>query len=469
MRRRDLLKTSTALAATYLLSNFQKLTAAAGFGDKETFLPENIPVKKFGDERDWFFEKRFGMFVHWGLYSIPAWHEQHQWRARMPRKEYEKLMQQWNPGKFNPNNWLDIMEATGMKYICITTKHHDGFCLWNTKQTSYNTMNTPYKKDIIGMLAEACHKRNVPLCLYYSIADWHHPNYPNQGRHHELAKPEPGDSPDWDKYMGFLKEQVRELCTNYGEIHGFWWDMNVPKYNDPSVNAMIRKLQPKAVINNRGFDEGDFGTPERDFDNAAAEAKTFDRPTEACQSVGMESWGYKKDEDYYADRHLMRSIDRYLVRDANYLLNVGPTAEGIIPETSAAILKRIGQWYNKVKESFQNVELCSHLTINPNVSLTRTGRTLYVHLNKDAIGNGIKLKPINVMPKRAVLLNTGGQITCALNLAPSDHLEQQPYLRLRNLPVNEMADTVLVVKLEFDRPLEEIGGSAKGLNLEYKG
>jgi alpha-L-fucosidase len=160
------------------------------------------------------------MFVHWGLYSIPGWHEQHQWRARVPRAEYIKLAQKWNPVKFDPGKWLDLMEAAGMKYITVTTKHHDGFCLWDTRQTGFNTMNTPYKQDIIGRLSDACHSRDVPLCLYYSIADWNHPAYPNQDRHHELPKPEPGDNPDWDKYMSFLKEQVRELCTNYGKIHG---------------------------------------------------------------------------------------------------------------------------------------------------------------------------------------------------------------------------------------------------------
>ena len=144
----------------------------------------------------------------------------------------------------------------------------------------------------------------------------------------------------------------------------------MPKHNDPSINAMIRKLQPKAVINNRGFDAGDFGTPERDFENTAGDTKSFDRPTEACQSVGIESWGYKKDEDYYTDRHLMRSINRYLTRDANYLLNVGPTADGIIPEASMAILNRIGKWYEKVQESFEDAVLCSQMTLNTNVSLT---------------------------------------------------------------------------------------------------
>lgn len=256
--------------------------------------------------------------------------------------------------------------------------------------------------------------------------------------------------------MAFLKEQVRELCSNYGEIHGFWWDMNVPVYKDPSVNAMIRKLQPKAVINNRGFDEGDYGTPERDYDNIAAEAKKFDRLVEACQSVGMESWGYKKDEDFYTDRHLISSIDRYLGRDANYLLNVGPTGEGIIPTEAVAILKRIGKWKRSVGESFRQVQADSETVSVPGVLVTKRDRTLYINLNKVPDGNRIKLKPINVLPSKAILLNTGKAIDCAINLCPSDHASQQPYLRLRNLPVKEMAKTVLVAKLEFDRPLEQI-------------
>ena len=456
MKRRTILKSAAAIAATSLFNLkadanlFMGVNSAAVNPDEKK---NGIP--RFGDGRDWFFESRYGMFVHWGLYSIPGWHEQHQWRARVPRAEYVKLAEQWNPKKFNPEEWLDLVEEAGMKYITLTTKHHDGFCLWDTKQTAFNTMNTPYKKDIIGMLSDACHKRKIPLCLYYSIADWNQPNYPNSGRHHELP-PQPQDVPDWDKYMVFLKEQVRELCTNYGEIHGFWWDMNVPVYKDPSVNALIRKLQPKAVINNRGFDEGDFGTPERDYDNGAAEAKGFDKLVEGCQSVGMESWGYKKDEDFYTDRHLISSIDRYLARDANYLLNVGPTGEGVIQREAASILQRIGKWKASVEESFQKVQTDSELVSALDVLVTKRDRTLYIHLNKLPVGNGLKLKPINILPIKATLLNTGKPIDCVVNLCPSDHATQQPYLRLRNLPANEMSNTVLVARLEFDRPLEQI-------------
>jgi alpha-L-fucosidase len=461
MKRRYLLKTAATFAATPLFSSWAGAINLPEQTNTNQNSENNVAgIKRFGDGRDWFFENRFGMFVHWGLYSIPGWHEQHQWRGRVTRNEYMKLAQQWNPVKFNPEQWLDLMEEAGLKYITLTTKHHDGFCLWDSKQTKFNTMNTPYNKDIIGMLSDACHKRKVPLCLYYSIADWNQPNYPNQGRHHELP-PQPQDSPDWNKYLEFLKKQVRELCTNYGEIHGFWWDMNVPVHKDPSINNMIRKLQPKAVINNRGFDEGDFGTPERDYDDAAAEAKGFDRLTEACQSVGMESWGYKKDEDFYTDRHLISSIDRYLSRDANYLLNVGPTGEGIIPKESADILRRIGKWKKSVDECYQDAQTDANLVNIPGVLVTKREQTIYIHLNKAPVGNSIKLKPINVLPTKATLLNNGKSIDCAVNLCPSDHASQQPYLRLRNLPTGELANTVLIAKLEFDQPLDEIGKPTK--------
>lgn len=460
MKRRELLKTTAALSVAPIVPSWTGMMSDTTLSKAEAGESQLSAIPRFGDDRDWFFDRRYGMFIHWGIYSIPGWHEQHQWRGRVARSEYVKLANQWNPTKFNPEQWLDLMEESGMKYITITTKHHDGFCLWDTRQTSFNTMNTPYKRDIIGMLSDACHKRKMPLCLYYSIADWNHPNYPNQGRHHELP-PQPSDSPDWEKYMLFLKNQVHELCSNYGDIHGFWWDMNVPAFKDRSVNDMIRKLQPKAVINNRGFDEGDFGTPERDFDNGAAEAKGFEKPVEACQSVGMESWGFKMDEDYYTDRHLISSIDRYLSRDANYLLNVGPTGEGLIPEVSASILKRIGKWKKAVDESFHQVSTDSEILGIPGVLVTKTERTLYCHFNKMQVGNGIKLKPITTLPVKATLLNNGKPIDCVVNLSPSDHATQQPYLRLRNLPANEMANTVLVAKLEFDRPLSQISQSNK--------
>ena len=448
MNRRAFLQTAGALPALSWLPSIPLAAAAAA--PAAGVAPAAVLAPRFGDGRDWWFQRRFGMFVHWGLYAINGWHEQDQWRRRIPRAEYAKLAKQWNPVKFDPDAWLDLAEEAGMGYICLTTKHHDGFCLFESKHTDYHSVNTPYGKDVIRLLADACHKRKFPLCLYYSLADWHHPAYPNQGRHHELPA-QPGDTPDLKVYTDYVRAQIRELCTNYGEIHGIWWDMNVDKLEDASFSAMIRGLQPKAVINDRGYDTGDFGTPERDYGKDGEALLSFSKRTEACQAVGTESWGYRVDEDYYADRHLIRSIDKYLARDANYLLNVGPKPDGTIPAESAAILRRIGAWHRAVRESFADVVPASNLTKNRDVLLTRKGNTLYVHLYKDPTEDSVKLPPFGVLPRRATLLNTGKPLVCSAEMVPRDHVEQKRFLRVRGLPVNELANTVLVVKLEFDR------------------
>jgi alpha-L-fucosidase len=213
---------------------------------------------------------------------------------------------------------------------------------------------------------------------------------------------------------------------------------------------MIRRLQPNAVVNDRGFDQGDFGTPERDVDAAGDETLGFSKRTEACQSVGTESWGYRRDESYYTDRHLLRSIDKYLARDANYLLNVGPTADGVIPAEAASILRRIGAWHRSAAEAFDDVVPASSLTSNRNVLLTRKHGTVYVHCHRDPVGDSVKLKPLARLPRRATLLNSGLPVRCVVDMAPSDHVERAAYLRVVGLPANEMSNTVMVIKLEFD-------------------
>lgn len=447
MKRRDML--------SLLAMGTTPLVFKNSLGNSLSLFQKNSKdiAKRFGDGRDWFFEKRYGMFVHWGIYSIPAWHEQYQYRARIPRAQYVKYADEFNPKKFDPNQWLDLMQEAGQEYLTITTKHIDGFCMWDTKQTPFNIMNTPYKKDIIGMVSDACHKRKIPLCFYYSIADMNHKNYPNQGRSYEMPKPDPGDNPNWELYLESLKVQVKELCSNYGIIHGFWWDANVPKYYDPAVNAMIRKLQPNAIINNRGFDEGDFGTPERDYDKESGEVREFKGPTEACDSLDRLSWGYRKDAAYYTDRYLTGNIDRYLSASANYLLNVGPTSEGLIPEPSIKILKRIGKWYASVKESYIDVHPVTEVIKDSTVSVTRKDHMYYIHFNRGFVSNGFSLKPINVMPTKAIILNDGRAVECKVSLNPNDHLTQNKYLQLSNLPVAEYYDKTMVVKLEFDGQL----------------
>ncbi len=450
MNRRTFLQTVPANA---LLTSGASRLLANGASDSPGHQRADPRPTRFGDGRDWFFQKRFGLFVHWGLYAIPGWHEQHQLRLGVARDEYAKLNERWNPVHFNPDKWLDLMQMAGMQYLTVTAKHCDGFCLWDTKQTAFNTMNTPYGKDIIRQLADACHRRNIPLCLYYSIVDWNHPNYPHQSRAHE-RQPQPQDKPDEGKYVEFVREQVRELCTNYGDIHGFWWDAMRLNVTDPTINDMIRRLQPKAVINNRGFDKGDFNTPERDYDKD--DSRSFDRLTEACQSIGMESWGYRTNEDYYTSKYLMRSIDKYLARDANYLLNVGPDPTGLIPDECVRRLGEIGSWYGRVQESLVDVEPASSLTSNTQVLLTRRQNTLYVHLNAEPLGNVVKLRPFTTAPKRVTLLNNGRSIATELVLTPQDHISKKAYLRFIDLPVDEFVNEVMVLKVDFDRPPETL-------------
>jgi len=407
-------------------------------------------VQRFNDGRDWFFDKRFGMFVHWGLYAIPAWHEQILWRGNMKRSEYEKLVDGFNPVSFNPDAWLDLMQEAGMEYICFTTKHHDGFCMWDSKYTDYTVMNTPYGRDILGMLAEACHRRGIPLGLYYSIPDWHHPNYPNQGRHHEMFGPRAGDEPDIEKYMDYVRKQIGELCSNYGEIHQIFWDVNVLEYYDPSINEMIRSLQPAAVINDRGPDAGDFTTPERHV----PDGREFKRPTEAVQALGRESWGYKEDEDYYSLKYIMQSIDKALAMGGNYKLNVGPKADGTIPAENVKALRKIGAWYKQVREAFDGTVPASAMVERDDILLTRKGNDLYVHFYQDPTSSGVVLKPLDILPERAVLLNTNTELEVRVDVTPWQW-RQKPLLRIRGLPVDELTDTVMVVKLEFDPSVNE--------------
>jgi alpha-L-fucosidase len=421
-------------------------------------------MQRFRDARDVFFNRRFGLFIHWGLYSIPAWHEQILWRGDMKRKNYEQLIHEFNPVQFDPDAWIDIALEAGMQYICFTTKHHDGFCMWNTAHTEYNVMNTPYGKDILKELSEACARRNVPLSLYYSCPDWHHPSYPNQGRHHEMFGPRTGDVPDLELYYEYVRKQLVELCTNYGPIYQFFWDVNVAGHEDPSLNELIRSLQPGILINNRGPGQGDYRTPERHVPKGGA----FVTPTEACQSLGRESWGYKEDEDYYSYKFIMQSMDKILAMGGNYLLNVGPKPDGTICEENIAALKQIGNWYHRVKEAFDQTVPASDM-IHPEttqvseqgdmldrdqVLITRNGNTLYIHLYQDPQTDSIILKPLDIQPRRATLLNDGTELEARVDLVPW-YWKEKAYLRIRKLPVHRYTDTVMVLKLEFDESVCE--------------
>lgn len=405
-------------------------------------------IRSFGDGRDWFFKHKLGMFVHWGLYSMPAWHEQIIWRGEYKRSEYEGLKERFNPVDYDPDRWIDLMESCGMTFIVFTAKHHDGFCMFDTQYSDYNIMNTQYGKDVLRMLADACVRRNIKLGIYYSLPDWHHPNYPNMGRHHEMWGQRTGDEPDEAKYLDFVKNQVTELCTNYGDICEFFWDVNTAEFRDPDLNELLRRLQPNMVINDRGPGEGDFGTPER----SVPDGEEFRIPTQACSALGRESWGYRKDEDYYTNKFMMKSIDKILCMGGSYLLNMGPCADGSIDPAYTEGFSIIGDWYRRVGESFRGTCPASYLISKSNgdnpVLATRRGNAIYIHLYKEPDAKGLILKPIYHMPRSVTLLNDGSQLDFDVELMP-EYWQERPYLHIKRLPVDRFYGEVMVLKLSY--------------------
>jgi len=376
----------------------------------------------------------------------------------MKRLEYEKLITQFNPVKYDPEEWVKTAKAAGMQYIVFTSKHHDGFCMFETKYTDYKITNTPYKKDILKELADACSKYDMPLGIYYSWPDWHYPDYPNQGRHHQMFGLRPGEKHDRAAYYDFVKNQITELLTNYGKIYELFWDVNVDEFNDPSINDYVRSLQPGILINDRGPVGWDYKTPER----RVPDGKAFSVPTEGNSSFGRESWGYKTDEDYYSDKYLMQSLDKILAMGGNYLLNVGPKPDGTFPEENLASLKVIGDWYARVKEAFTDTYPASYMVdkdemfmeggqtrvVRDEVWVTRKDNTIYVHMPQDPQSTSILLKPIQIMPKKVTLLNDGRPLEARVDVVPW-HWQEKPWLRVRGIPVNEITNEVMIIKVEF--------------------
>lgn len=283
--------------------------------------------------------------------------------------------------------------------------------------------------------------------LYYSLPDRNHPNYPNRGRHHELFGPRAGDEPDERRYL----EYVRELVTGYGEVSEFFWDVNVAGFHNPSLNDLIRDHQPSALINDRGPGPGDHKTPERSLPEGAE----FDFPTEACQSVGRESWGYRDDEDYYTHAYLMRSIGRTLAMGGNYPLNVGPKADGSLPEAAEVALRRIGSWYHRVRDAFTDTVASSSMLDwsaegiprYGEVLLTRRANTIYAVAAAEVTTRSMVLPGIMNQPNAAVLLNDGRPLDSRVDVLPT-RWKQQPCLRVLGLPANEIADEPLVVRMD---------------------
>lgn len=323
----------------------------------------------------WWKEARFGLFIHWGLYSIPAgeWKgktDYGEWirtSAEIPLEEYDKFVGQFNPVKFNADKWVRMAKDAGMKYITITTKHHDGFCLFDSKYTDFDVMSTPFKRDVMKELSEACHKEGIKICWYHSIMDWHHPDYlPRR----EWEKNRSTECANYNRYVQHMKSQLKELVTNYGKIGVLWfdgeWESTWNRERGKGLYNFVRELQPDIIINNRvgagrsgmeGFSggeesAGDFGTPEQQIPATGLPDVNW----ETCMTMN-DHWGYNShDENWKSTKDLLRKLADIASKGGNFLLNVGPTSEGLFPQASIHRLKEIGEWMKVNSEAIYGTE-----------------------------------------------------------------------------------------------------------------
>lgn len=328
------------------------------------------------DRMDWWREARFGLFIHWGLYSIPAgeWKDRTdhaEWireSAQIPLEQYDEFVSQFNPVNFNADEWVAMAKNAGMKYIVITSKHHDGFCLFDSKETDFDVMSTPFKRDILKELSDACAKQGIALCFYHSIMDWHHPDYLPR-RNWETSRPAEGAN--MDSYVSHMKKQLKELLTNYGKIGVIWfdgeWEDTWTHDRGKDLYNYLRKLSPDLIINNRvdkgrsgmaGLTKdstyyGDFGTPEQEIPANGLPGVDW----ESCMTVN-DHWGYNKnDQNWKSSEDLVHKLIDIASKGGNFLLNVGPTSEGVIPQASVDRLKDMGDWMKENGEAIYETQV----------------------------------------------------------------------------------------------------------------
>jgi alpha-L-fucosidase len=341
--------------------------------------------------REWFQDARFGLFVHWGVYSVLGDGEWVMNNRRIPIADYEKLPAQFNPVAFDPAEWVALAKAAGMKYITITSKHHDGFAMFDSKVSDYNIVaRTPYRKDVLAALAEECRKQGLKLFFYYSQLDWHHADYFPRGRTgRDAGRPEQGE---WPRYIDYMNGQLRELLTNYGEIGGIWfdgwWDRPEAPWQLDTTYALIHQLQPQALIganhHRRPFAGEDFQMFEKDLPGGRTaefnqNSEIGELPLETCETMNG-AWGFNiTDRRYKSTRDLIHYLVRAAGSNANFLLNVGPMPDGRIQPEFVTRLQAIGAWLAKNGEAIYGTR---GGPIAPHAwgVTTRKGNRVYVHV-----------------------------------------------------------------------------------------
>lgn len=409
----------------------------------------------------WWREARFGMFVHWGLYAVPA--GEHKGRRtpelgewimkdlRIPIPEYEPFVARFNPTRFDARGWVRAAKDAGMKYVVITSKHHDGFALFDSKVSDYDVMATPFKRDILKELEEAAREAGIRLCFYHSILDWHHPDAqgPAFPDYEKVA------NPGWARYVeGYMKPQLRELLTGYGKVGVLWFDGDwIKEWSDEQgrdLYGFVRGLQPDIVVNNRagagrqgmggmtkeGSFGGDFGTPEQEVPATGLPGVDW----ESCMTMN-DTWGYKHfDQHWKSAETLLRTLIDVASKGGNFLLNVGPTAEGLIPAPSVERLAAMGRWLRVNGEAIYGSS-ASPVAAPPWGRITARPGRLYLHVFDWPSARVLEV-PRSSAPRRAYMLADAARTALPARV-------EQGTLRL-TLPARAPDAVASVVVLETD-------------------
>jgi alpha-L-fucosidase len=398
-------------------------------------------------------DMRFGMFICWGPVTLTGREIGWSRGSPTPVEEYDGLYQKWNPEKFDAREWAKVVRETGARYVVFLLKHHDGFCLWDTKQTDYNIMNGPFKRDVTRELADACREQGIGFFPYYSTCDWHHPDFPVTSPGGKVKRP----VSNLDRYTDYLEAQVKELITGYGPLVGIWFD--VPQCFDRArgerVIRFCRTLQRDILVNNRTGAPGDFDTPEQTVGRTQ-----FDRPWESCITLGTQ-WTWKPNDKLKPYTDAIRILVACAVGDGNLALNTNPMPDGQIEPRQVEQFRKIGQWLKQCGESIYGTrggpfvapggsDMKAH---GDHFSLpggpwwggsTRKGNTAYLHILRYT-EDAILLPPIGrKLVSHAVM--TGGT---------ADIAQDDEGVRVRVAPdQRDPLDTI--VKLVYDGPLDDV-------------
>ena len=430
------------------------VVAAKAAGSAAQELGVIAPKQKSGDvlpyqestretRLQWWREVKFGMFIHWGLYSLIGHQEWAMESEGVPIPQYELLARHWKPKPDAARDWAKLARRAGQKYMVLTTKHHEGFCLWDTKLTDYNAVRQGPGRDLVREFVEAARAEGMRIGFYYSLMDWHHPDG-------MICRTDPEAR---ERFVRYTHGLIRELMTNYGKIDILWYDVDQPltpeQWRAEEMNRMVFALQPEIIVNDRNGLAGDFSTPEHKIQGAH-------RAWETCETMNL-GWGWQlHDNEWKSPRRILNDLATCAQQGGNYLLNIGPEPDGSVPTKSVSVLQTVGRWLQTNGRAIYGTDGGASISFGNYDNFTRRGNTLYIHvyfwpsqtpaaawLNFYRPEVVVSVGGVQAKALRARVLKTGQEI---------QFTQTETTLRLTGLPQEPPDNPITVLAVECDRP-----------------